>query len=75
MLDKIVLYTNNRIASVQNKYSRFKKRKNSRQVFSPSFIGSTTKDEIEAFIGLLYLSGLFKSGHEDLKSLGYRWYW
>lgn len=30
-------------------------------------IKNTDKLEIEAFIGLLYLQGLFKSGHEDLR--------
>ncbi|XP_045463858.1 piggyBac transposable element-derived protein 3-like [Harmonia axyridis] len=33
----------------------------------PSFIIQTKK--IEAFIGLLYLTGILKSGHEDLRSL------
>ncbi|KAG5885267.1 hypothetical protein JTB14_025964 [Gonioctena quinquepunctata] len=37
--------------------------------FHPRFIQPTNKVEVEAFIGLLYLQGIFKSGHEDLKSV------
>lgn len=69
MCDMIVQYTNRRIENVQARYSTFKKRKNSRQQFKPSFISKTSNTEVKAFIGLMYLSGLFKSGHEDLKGM------
>lgn len=35
----------------------------------PHFVGDTDIIELRAFIGLLYLQGAFKSGHEDLESL------
>lgn len=37
-------------------------------MFSPVFIQETDKVELEALLGLLYLQGCFKSGHE-LRSL------
>lgn len=69
MIESIVQFTNQRIDIVAAKYSRCKRKKNARRSFFPTFIKNTDKLEIEAFIGLLYLQGLFKSGHEDLKSL------
>ncbi|CAH1960860.1 unnamed protein product [Acanthoscelides obtectus] len=66
---QIITHTNTKIRSVQSHYGKFKKKSNSRSEFRPSFIGETDKTEIEAFVGLLYFLGLYKSGHEDLRSL------
>lgn len=69
MIENIVQFTNQRIDIVAAKYSQCKRKKNARRSFFPTFIKNTDKLEIEAFIGLLYLQGVFKSGHEDLRSL------
>ncbi|KAJ8930087.1 hypothetical protein NQ314_017157 [Rhamnusium bicolor] len=53
---------------VSAKYSQLKRIKNSRRQYSSTFIKPTDKIEIEAFTGLLYLLGVFKLGHEDLRS-------
>jgi len=69
MIDQLLRHTNSKIEKMQQKYSKFKRRRNSRSEFSASFINKTDKNEIEAFIGLLYFLGIFKSGHEDIRSL------
>lgn len=69
IISEIVVWTNAKIEKMKVTYGKFKRRKNSRSQFSASFINVTDKIEIEAFIGLLYLLGLFKSGHEDIRTL------
>lgn len=58
ILDLIVTHTNERIRINQKKYNKLE-----------SFIHETDRDEIEAFIGLLYLSGSVKSSKESISSL------
>nr|CAI5851047.1 unnamed protein product [Callosobruchus analis] len=69
VVEQIVVCTNAKIRSVQQRYGEFKKRTNSRSKFRPSFVDQTDTLEIQAFFGLLYFLGVFKSGHEDLRSL------
>lgn len=69
MLEQIVVYTNQRIAKVRTNYAAFKCRFQSRQRYRLSYINDTSLNEIKAFIGLLYLQGIFKSNHEDLRSM------
>lgn len=69
MIESVVVHTNEKIGKMQASYSKFKRRLNTRSQFSPSFIYTTDKTEIKAFVELLYLDGDFKSGHEDLRSL------
>ncbi|KAG5882728.1 hypothetical protein JTB14_004025 [Gonioctena quinquepunctata] len=69
ILAEIVINTNKKIEVMKVDYSSFKTKHNSRYTFHPRFIQPTNKVEVEAFIGLLYLQGIFKSGHEDLESL------
>ncbi|KAJ8944236.1 hypothetical protein NQ314_009513, partial [Rhamnusium bicolor] len=69
MIQIIVQFTNIKIDEIKVNYSKFKTRRNSRRKYLPTFIQNTDEMEIRAFIGLLYMQGVFKSGHEDLKSL------
>lgn len=69
ILETIVLHTNAKIEQVQLKYKIFKRAHLSRTIWRPTFINLTTITELRAFIGLLYLAGLFKSNHENLSSL------
>ncbi|KAG5874625.1 hypothetical protein JTB14_009274 [Gonioctena quinquepunctata] len=69
ILAEIVINTNKKIEVMKVNYSSFKAKHNSRYKFHPRFIQPTNKVEVEAFIGLLYLQGIFKSGLEDLRSL------
>lgn len=69
MIEIIIIHTNNKIEQLQHHFKKFKTSKNSRKKFSPTFIKKTDILEIRAFIGLLYMQGLFKSNHEDLRSL------
>lgn len=69
IIEKIVMHTNERIEQMRVKYAKFKRSNNSRQTFGPSFVNPVDKLEIEAFIGLLYMQGVFKSGHEDIMSM------
>lgn len=59
MLDVILLYTNNKIALCREKYNNP----------FPTYTKDLDMIELKAFIGLLYLSGIMKSGHEDVVSL------
>lgn len=59
MLNELLLRTNDKIRSVQENYvERLKYR-----------VQETDVVELKACLGLLYLSGAFKSGHEDVKSM------
>nr|CAH7763849.1 unnamed protein product [Callosobruchus chinensis] len=69
ILELIVQHKNTKIDDMQRKYKKFKTRKNSSKKYSPTFIHNTDLIEIKAFIGLLYMQGVFKSSHEDLRSL------
>ncbi|KAJ8972604.1 hypothetical protein NQ314_000095 [Rhamnusium bicolor] len=69
MIQIIVQFTNIKIDEIKVNYSKFKTRTNSRRKYLPTFIQNTEELEIRAFIGLLYMQGVFKSGHEDLKYL------
>lgn len=69
MIEIIVRHTNEKIDILKQRYKQFSVRKNCRKTFLPTFIKNTDAFEIRAFIGLLYLQGLFKSNHEDLRSL------
>ncbi|XP_068086415.1 piggyBac transposable element-derived protein 4 [Anabrus simplex] len=57
MLDMIVNHTNQYIDSIREAYSR------------PRDVLHTDKSEIKAFIGLLYLTGLYKAGRTSLEDL------
>jgi Transposase IS4 len=73
MLDKILVHTNSKIQSTRSQYKQFTRRvfqRNSTAKKSrPSYVSETERVELNAFLGLLYLQGVFKSGHEDLRSL------
>lgn len=62
MLQSIVEWTNQKISTMAVSYTMTKK-------LRPSFICETNLSEIKAFLGLLYLQGIFKSNHEDLRSM------
>lgn len=49
------------------KYKTYNRSKNSK--FTQTFTQLLDMDQLKAFIGLLYLQGLFKSGNEDVRSL------
>lgn len=69
ILKTTVLHTNAKIQEVQLKYKSFKRAHSSRTIWRPTFINLTNITEVRAFIGLLYLAGLYKSNHENLSSL------
>lgn len=58
ILDIIVEYTNRKITDESHKYAS-----------TSTFVDHTDKVEIKALLGLLYLSGIFKSAHEDAENL------
>jgi hypothetical protein len=69
MLDESVTHTNSKIQSIRVKYKKFTRRIGSTAKKSrPCLVADTDIVERRAFIGLLYLQGTFKSGHEDLES-------
>lgn len=69
ILELIAQHTNNKIDDMRRKYKKFKTKNNARKKYSPTFIHNTDLREIRAFIGLLYMQAVFKSNHEDLRSL------
>lgn len=69
ILHKIVDCTNKKIESMCIKYKHCKRRRDSRTLFTISFINKTTIKELKAFLGLLYLQSIFKSNHEDIRSM------
>lgn len=62
MIQIIVEFTNKKIRTMSANYTVSAKNR-------ISFLSITTSEEIRAFIGLLYLQGIFKSNHENLRSL------
>ena len=58
ILDLIVTYTNAKITELAANYGK-----------TASFTNHTDIVELNAFLGLLYLSGVFKSGNEDVQGL------
>lgn len=60
MIEKIVLYTNAKLVATRNKLNPESNKSNYR---------NTDSVEIHAYIGLLMLASIFKSGHENMKSL------
>ncbi|XP_050310762.1 piggyBac transposable element-derived protein 4-like [Anthonomus grandis grandis] len=69
ILKIVCKFTNIKIGLCQAKYKSFKRRRAARRKFQPTFIAKTSEDELKAFFGLLYFQGVFKSGHEDLRSM------
>ncbi|XP_030745484.1 piggyBac transposable element-derived protein 3-like [Sitophilus oryzae] len=69
MLGQLVIYTNIKIGTCREKYRKFKRRLHSKKKCRPVFTSDTTLSEMRAFLGLLYLQGIFKSGHEDIRSM------
>lgn len=69
MLQKIVTYTNIKIALCREKYATFKRRPQAKKKCKPAFTADTSLTEVKALLGLLYLQGIFKSGHEDILSM------
>lgn len=59
MLETILLHTN---VKIRNRYEQF-------QVPRPSYTAELDMIELNAFLGLLYLSGVMKSNHEDISAL------
>lgn len=73
MLQHILIHTNHKIHKIRSKYQQFTRRAaqtdSTAKKSRPCFVSDTDIDELRAFLGLLYLQGVFKSGHEDLRSL------
>ncbi|KAG5889445.1 hypothetical protein JTB14_000913 [Gonioctena quinquepunctata] len=61
ILAEIVINTNKKIEVMKVNYSSFKTKHYSRYTFHSRFIQPTNEVEVEAFIGLLYLQGIFES--------------
>lgn len=61
IINTIVEHTNEKINQLPAAYGD--------NALDCQFTNHTDKIELEAFIGLLYLSGVLKSNHEDVESL------
>ncbi|KAF2903079.1 hypothetical protein ILUMI_03113 [Ignelater luminosus] len=68
-VEEIVDFTNKKIATARGKYKRFKRSRSSRTLLTHTSVKDTDLLEIKPFLGLLYLQGIYKSGHEDMRSL------
>ncbi|KAF2895265.1 hypothetical protein ILUMI_10914 [Ignelater luminosus] len=68
ILEEIVDFTNKKVATAKGKYKRFKRSRSSRILLTTTFVKDADLLEIKAFLGFLYLQGIYKSGHEDMRS-------
>lgn len=59
ILEKILDFTNEKITEITSKYRPTS--------FECHHYDHCDMVELEAFLGLLYLAGVFKSNHEDIK--------
>lgn len=61
MIDEILEWTNEKITELASNYGK--------KTLDCHHVDHVDKAELEAFFGLLYLAGVFKSNHEDVSSL------
>lgn len=61
IINEVIARTNEKITELQATYGD--------QALSCQFINHVDEVEMRAFLGLLYLAGVFKSSHEDINSL------
>ncbi|XP_050295783.1 uncharacterized protein LOC126735740 [Anthonomus grandis grandis] len=69
MIQKLVDFTTSKITSTRANYKKSKRFAQSQTKFWPSFTKNTNICEIKAFFGLLYIQSIFKSYHEDVRSM------
>ncbi|XP_050303727.1 piggyBac transposable element-derived protein 3-like [Anthonomus grandis grandis] len=69
MIQKLVDFTNLKITSTRENCKKSKRFAQSQTKFWPSFTENTNICEIKTFFGLLNLQSIFKSNHEDVRSI------
>ncbi|XP_051170913.1 piggyBac transposable element-derived protein 4-like [Leptopilina boulardi] len=67
IIDKIVLYTNQKLNNTREHLSRIYQDRD--KFKSPSYLNDTSVVEIRAFCGLLLLTSIYGSAHENVESL------
>ncbi|KAF2902785.1 hypothetical protein ILUMI_03401 [Ignelater luminosus] len=65
VLEEIVDFTNQKVETARGKNKRFKRSRSFRTLLTPTFVKDIALLEIKAFLGCLYLQGIYKFGHED----------
>ncbi|KAF2902786.1 hypothetical protein ILUMI_03402 [Ignelater luminosus] len=69
VLEEIVDFTNKKVETARRENKRFKRSRSFRTLLTPTFVKDIVLLEIKAFVGCLYLQGIYKFGHKDTWSL------